>query len=133
MTEGICFPNRINTLHNEIWLDEEGVLWVRALEMHEMDLDEAKACFDAYRQLLGEKCGVLQIVDARNSFTLTKEARDYVAAEGELLFTASAVISSSLPVRLMVNFLNQFYRNKVALKMFSSEKEARKWLHKFKK
>lgn len=124
--------NRINTRYNEIWLDEEGVVCIRPFEMYEMDLDEVTACFGAYREL-GVGVGrqkFLHLVDARNSFTVTREARDYIAQQVEQYFIASAVISKSITLRLLVNFFNRFYRVGMPLKLFSTETEARKWLKK---
>jgi len=132
--EGMPLPQRYCTQHNEIWLDEAGVLWVCAHSMYEMDIDETKACFEVYRQMgLGAHHKVLQVIDARQSFTLTKEARDYVAEHGKTFFMASAIISNSLPVRLIINFFSTFYPNQVPLKIFGNEKEALKWLQQFKK
>lgn len=122
------------TKHCEIWLDEGGILWLKPTIVLEVDLEEVTACFETYKKMgvnRGNK--VLQIVDARVDFTMNKEAKDYVAANGEDYFKASAVISSSLVIRLLVNFFNLFYKsNRVPLKMFDTEESAKKWLEKFK-
>jgi len=123
--------NKILTRYNEVWLDEEGILWVRSREMYEMDLEEAKALFAVYRQLRTDHRKFLHVVDAHNSFTVTREARDYIAHEINQYFRAAAVISNSLPLRLLVNFFNTFYRSGLPLKMFSNQMEALKWLRKF--
>lgn len=124
---------KIKTRYNEIWQDDEGFLWVRATEVTEIDLEEVKACFEAYAEMGIDQEKVLQVMDVRNSITVTREARDYAARHGHRFFIASAVISNSLSVRLIVNFFNFLYPKKVPLKMFGSEDEALKWLRKFRK
>jgi hypothetical protein len=124
---------KINTPNNEIWLDTRGILHVRATEQGEIDLDEVKACFAVYEKLGCREKKVLQLVDARVGLTMSKEARDFVAKEGVNYFIASAVVSDSLSVRLVINFFNFFYKHKVPLRLFRNEEEALKWLRKFRR
>lgn len=118
---------------NDIWIDDEGILWIVPNESGELDLEETTACFDIYKKLGLDKKKVLQIMDLRNSVTMSKEARDYAASQGYNYFIASACVSDSLAVRLMVNFFNKFYSNKVPFKMFGDIESAKKWLQTFKK
>jgi len=123
---------KIITRSSEIWLDEEGILRVLAKDGAEIDLEEAKACFRAYRKLgLGAGWKTLQLLDAGAGVVITPEARDYVSKHGKAYFTASAVVSKSLAVRLVINFFNSFYKQDVPLRMFSTEEEALAWLRKF--
>lgn len=124
---------KIRTPYNEIWFDAQGILHVRATEQEEIDLDEVKACFAVYGQLGCRQKKVLQLMDARIGLTMSKEARDFVAKEGVNYFIASAVVSDSLSVRLVINFFNFFYKHKVPLRLFGKEEEALKWLNKFRK
>lgn len=124
---------KIVTKQNEIWLDDQGILCVRAVENAEMDLEEVRSCFDGYKSLgLGKK-KVLQLLDLRRGASMTSEARAFVSGCAEDFFIASAVISNSLSVRLMVNFFTLFYGKKIPLHMFGTEREARVWLQKFQK
>jgi len=123
----------IKTKMNEIWIDEEGFLILKPQEGAELDLDEVKACFDAYRSLgIGPGNKILEIIDARDG-SMTSEARTYAAEVGADYFIAAAIISDSLAVRLVVNFFNTFYKQIVPFKMFASEEDARKWLRTFRK
>lgn len=119
---------------NEVCFDEEGILWLIPDEGTELDLEEVTACFDTYKKMgVNKDNRVLQIIDARVNVTMNKEGREYAAVHGKEYFIASAVISTNLAVRLIVNFFNLFYKyNKVPLKMFDTEESARKWLEKFK-
>jgi len=123
---------KIRTKANEIWIDEEGFLILKAMEGIEMDLDEVKACFEAYKGLgIGPHNKVLELIDARDG-SLTSEARTYAAENGMNYFIAAAIVSDSLAVRMVVNFFNTFYKHVVPFKIFSKEEEARKWLRTFK-
>lgn len=123
----------IRTKHCEIWLDEDGILWLKPDADTEMDLEEVKACFETYKKIgVNRKNKVLQIIDARVDISMNREGRDYAAAFGDEFFIASAVISSSLSIRLLINFFNMFYKsNRVPLKMFDTEENAKRWLDKF--
>lgn len=133
MSASSSTPGKIRTPFNEIWFDAEGILHVRATEQGEIDLDEVKACFEVYEKLGCRQNKVLQLMDARIGLTIAKEARDYAAREGVNYFIASAIVSDSLSVRLVVNFFNMFYKHKVPFKLFRNEKEALKWLRKFRR
>lgn len=123
---------KIITPVNEIWIDEEGFLILKPIEGVEIDLEEAKACFDVYEKLgIGPQHKVLQLIDARDG-SMTPEARTYAAEKGKNYFIAAAIISDSLAVRIVVNFFNSFYQQIVPFKMFPDEESAKKWLRTFK-
>jgi hypothetical protein len=121
----------INTGKSAIVLDEERIIRVTPAEGAEIDLEEVKRCFDIYRELGFAGRKGLQLMDGRGHFSVTTEARDYAAKYGKDFFHASAVVSSSLPIRIVVNFFNSFYKNLVPFRMFGSEAEALAWLRKF--
>ena len=124
---------KIKTNMNEIWIDDEGFLILKPKEGVELDLDEVKACFEAYKSLgIGPDNKVLEIIDARDG-SMSSEARTFAAENGKDFFIASAIISDSLAVRMVVNFFNTFYSQVVPFKMFANEKDAREWLRTFKK
>lgn len=124
----------IRTKLNEIWIDDEGILILKPDDGIEIDQEEVEACFKAYQSLgIGPKNKVLEIIDARGNNTLTPEARTLAAKMGKDYFIASAIISESLSIRLIVNFFNKFYKQDVPFKMFANEKSAREWLRTFRK
>lgn len=130
LSDDLAGTEKISTPFNEIWFDAQGILHVRATEQGEIDLDEVKCCFAVYEQLGCRQKKVLQLMDARVGLTMSKEARDFVAKEGVNYFIASAIVSDSLSVRLVVNFFNLFYKHKVPFRLFRNEEEALKWLGK---
>jgi hypothetical protein len=124
---------KILTGKSEIWIDEEGILRLSPVDGVEIDLEEVKTCFEHYDRLGFKEKKALQLIDGRVSITFTSEARDYTAKHAREFFIASAVISSSLPVRLLINFFKSFYKDVVPLRLFRTEEEALRWLRSFRK
>jgi hypothetical protein len=112
----------------EISLDDDNILRVTVLKEGEMDLDEVKKCFEVYRSLGCDRKKALQLLDFTVPAIITKEARDYVDLMAPDFFIASAVVTQSLPVRIIVNFCMRFFNPAVPLKMFVNEEDARTWL-----
>ena len=133
MTKTTQYPEKRATKKTEIWFDEEGVLWLKPIKEANVDLKEIMTCFKIYREMGCDKKKVLQVIDARATVSITHEAREYTSKHGNDFFIASAVISNSLAIRLIVNFFNSFYNQKLPLKMFATEKAALKWLRSFRK
>ena len=99
---------KINTKANQIWIDEDGLLLVKTTDGAELDVDEVKACYEAYESLgIGPHNKVFQLMYV-NDGAMTMEARTYAAEHIDNYLIASAIISNSLAVRLVVNFLNKF-------------------------
>lgn len=123
---------KIKTPNNEIWIDEDGFLVLKLINTGELDLEEVKACFEAYSKLgFGPTNKALQLIDIREDGSMSREGRDFAAENGKHFFIASAVISNSLAVRMIVNFFNAFYKHPVPFKMFANEEDAKKWLKTF--
>lgn len=125
---------KISTPQSEVWMSEKGILYLRMKDYGEVDLEEATLCFKIYKEMgIGPENKVVQMIIATGTASITPEARKYAAEHGRNFFLASAVISESLAVRLVVNFFNTFYRHPVPLKMFETEEKALAWLNTFKK
>ncbi|MGZ3862166.1 MAG: DUF7793 family protein [Bacteroidia bacterium] len=117
---------------NEKWVDDDGILWMRTLEGAHIDLKALQADASVNDELTeGKKALVLY--DARNFFTITPEANEYLRSgilnESRI---ATAVVTDKLAVRLLVNGLNMFKKTGSPLKMFATEQAALKWLHSLK-
>lgn len=125
---------RVRTKSTEIWLDEEGILWLLPDANVELDLDEVKICFETYTKMgINKNNKVLQIIDAQAGVSMNKEGRDFAAEHGKDFFIASAIISKNLSVRLIVNFFNLFYKiQPVPFKLFDTIENGKAWLNKFK-
>jgi hypothetical protein len=124
----------IRTTNTEIKIDDEGILRLKAVSAADLDLHEVMECFAWYDKLgIGNHNKVLQLIDVSKGGTMSQEARDYAAEIGRNYFLASAVVSNSLSVRLVVNFFNRFYKHDVPFKLFKTEEKALGWLRGFRK
>lgn len=115
----------------EIWLEKDNIIWIKVMEGSEFDEKDVKRHFASYSELgFGKNKKALLFADGRANFTMTKEARDFGARQSKEFFIAIAIISNSLPTRMLINFLNSFYDFGIPLKLFADEKEALLWLQK---
>ena len=121
-------PVVIKTNLTEIWLDKEGILRVKAVKEGELGIEELKEAFSIYRTLGCHEKKAFQLLDFTVPVLITKEAREYVDKMAPEYFLASAVVTQSLPVRLIINFCMKFFNPVISLKMFNNEDEALKWL-----
>nr|WP_187262283.1 hypothetical protein [Pontibacter beigongshangensis] len=62
----------------------------------------------------------------------TKEARDFMANEGNEQVTASAILVTSPVLRMMANFYISVNKPKNPSRMFTDKREALEWLAQFK-
>lgn len=123
---------KIRTKINEKWVDENGVLWIKVLEGAFIDLPSLMEDASVNDSLTGGK-KALALYDARNFFTITPDANDYIRSG--ILDTsriATAVVTDKLATRLIVNMLVKFKKPKTPLKMFNTEEDALQWLSTFK-
>ena len=120
--------HHIKTQINEKWIDDQGIVWMKAIEGVHMDVEALKEDHQRSLELMGSH-KILVMYDARNHFTISPEARAFLSKgilnENRI---ATAVLSPNLGVRLLVNFMNSINPPKSPIKMFSSEGEALKWL-----
>ncbi|MGZ3904557.1 MAG: STAS/SEC14 domain-containing protein [Bacteroidia bacterium] len=123
---------KIRTKINEKWVDENGVLHMKVLDGAEIDLPSLIDDAAVNSTLTGGK-KALALYDARNFFTITDEASEYLKS-GILDETriATAVVTDKLAARLFVNFMQLVKKPKTPLKMFSNEESALGWLQTFK-
>lgn len=127
----MVLSEKIETKSTQIWIDDEGILHVKIKEGAEVDLEEVKFCFDIYKKLGCHKNKVLQLIEGGSFFTFDNNAQKYAAKHGGDFFIAAAIINNSLAIRMLFNFFNAFFKNRVPFKMFITKQEALKWLRTF--
>jgi len=123
---------KIKTKINEKWVDENGVLWIKVIDGASIDLENLIEDASVNDSLTDGK-KALALYDARNFFTITPEASDYV--QSGILDTsriATAVVTNKLAARLLVNVIMLVKKPKTPLKMFNNEQSALQWLETFK-
>jgi len=123
---------RVKTKINEKWVDENGILWIRVIDGASINLENLIEDASVNDSLTDGK-KALALYDARNFFTITPEASNYVKS-GILDKSriATAVVTDKLAARLIVNIITMLKKPETPLKMFNNEKDALHWLHSFK-
>ncbi len=120
---------QISTNTSLISVTPEGLLEIKFIDNDlKIDLEEAKAQYNAAKQLVGGK-EMLVLVDARESMhDLTKEAKEFIAQVSEK--KAEAIVVKELHQRIIATFYLKVtvmhYNHPV--KVFSDRNEAVKWL-----
>jgi hypothetical protein len=120
---------KISSQKDTIWIDENGFMRIKPNDGFEFNESDVQRQFESYSKLgIGTTKKVKLLVDATFDFQMNKEARDIAAKKAKEYFIATAIVSNSFTTRLLINFLNSFYNFGLPIKMFSTEKEAIKWL-----
>ena len=108
---------------------QDDVLYIVFKEGADVCIDCMKESKKA-RLLLQNNQKMKILVDSRGLFNITKEARDYAAEDRHAdLSIAMALVSDSLPTKLMMNFFIKFNRPKTPTKMFTDVDKALEWLN----
>lgn len=105
---------------------DDGILRVTINEGANIGIAQAKLQKETTERL----CGNLKVpvlVDARASYTITKEAEEY-GAQQSLNRIATAVISSSPFAKITLNVFISIFKPATAFKVFSNEEDAVLWL-----
>ncbi|HEU4717636.1 MAG TPA: hypothetical protein VFU15_07375 [Bacteroidia bacterium] len=119
---------RILTPVNEKFIDERGILNIIIQEGAEITLENLREDHEMGLGLTGGK-KMRALVDARANFTSTEEAREFMRSDiMNKTRIATAVVTTNLASRIIVNFCLRFHKPATPLKMFSDFDKAVKWL-----
>ncbi|WP_303409822.1 hypothetical protein [Pontibacter sp. BT731] len=101
-------------------------------EVKELNLEKARVCVQDRLKYIGEQVypSLFDITRVKHS---TKEARDYLADEGNAGVSASAILVSSPMVKMAANIYIHVNRPKNPTLMFTNQAEAVAWLEQFKR
>jgi hypothetical protein len=112
----------------ELYFLEDGVFCTRLLQDREIDIDKAKANFEAAKKITGDS-RYAAFTDGRGFMSITKEAMAFGGTkEVNDPIIAHAILVNSLANRLIGNFLIKFYKPPALTRLFTSEDEALVWL-----
>lgn len=116
-----------------MFLDELGILHIRYQEQVDMTPEDALKHIDAAVKLCRGKKRPFLVDVSHAQGTYSIEAMKKLAKDPGIVAirAAQAIIVTSLPNRLLVNFYIRFQKPKNPVKVFGSEKEAVEWLKKF--
>ncbi len=123
--------NKVRTSISEIYIDNDGILYVEMFENADVTLEKVKENFDALKKLLGSD-KALVLIKIKKGFKFHSDARRYAALAGnEINRVATAFVVNSFASKLVVNLYIKFNKPAVPTRMFLSEKNALKWLRSF--
>jgi len=123
--------NMVETKTSQIWLDAEGILWVRLLPRAILTLPEAEKN-TAIMQKLADGIKRPVLTDMRQIGGITREARQYSAGEAvQQVNRALAMHVYSPFTRSLGNLWLGINKPAFPSKMFISEEEAIAWLKGF--
>ncbi len=112
---------------------KDGVLFTHFM-VEELLLDELKTHTATLRTAFADVLPLPSIVYSGNMKVATKEVRDYAAQDGSAgIVVASAIIQTSMLMRIGANLFLTFSKPKYPIKAFSDEASALKWLEQYKK
>lgn len=90
------------------------------------DMEESKQA----RLSLQQNRNMKVLVDSRGLYHITEEARVYAAQdENAQLSIAMAIVSNSLPIKILTNFFIKFNKPNTPTKMFTDIDTAENWLN----
>lgn len=123
--------NTVTTSVTEMFIDDDGILRIKIIEGGFVTLEKIKEHLDASSELLeGRKA--LTLIDGSAPFTMTPEARSYLASNaGAENRIAAAFITNSFLNKVWFNLYIKFNKPVTPTKMFNSEKYALRWLKSF--
>lgn len=123
--------NKITTRTVEAFIDETGILRIKIFGGVKIDLADAVNNFLAFKQLsVGQRR--LKLVDGRNYWKSTKDARNYSSKEDVPEKTiAKAVLVNGIISKVISTFLSNRNKPKIPVKFFLSENKALRWLSSF--
>lgn len=115
----------------EIFVDEFGILHVKFLGGVIIDIEDAVDNFLVARNLTKGKA-FLKLIDERKIFKIKKNASSFVEKENKSkkLIAKAIVVNFFITKYIRLFFLNR-EGSKFPVKIFTSEKEALKWLKSF--
>lgn len=110
---------------------ENGIFYMCYKSLELLEINIAKTIV---QDRLAFKKGIFypSLFDIREVKQSTKEARDYMANEGNDLVLASAILVSSPVLRMMANFYIMVNKPKNPTRMFTDKDGAVEWLNQFK-
>ena len=110
---------------------KKGIFYMYYKSLKQLDLNIAKAIVKE-RLAFVDGESYPSLFDIQKVEHSTKDARDYMADEGNDLVLASAIMVGSPVLRMMANFFIMVNKPKNPTRMFTDEKSAVEWLEQFK-
>lgn len=131
--EDISILEHFETSVCHIYRRSDDVVKIEIKEDAEIDIAESREMFEIIKSLSKSRKDLLVLVITSKSSSVTKEVREFSGTEEASEPTlAEAIVTTSLPQKIVVNFIIKFHKPKRFMKMFNDEEEAVRWLYSFK-
>ncbi len=112
------------------WFDEDGILYSVSKKGPKHSLEETKKRFEEFKKIIGDT-KICMLIEVTNTSESTREIRDYAAEELPKIVKAIAMVSTSAVGKMLANLFFTLKTQPYPTKMFSNEKDAKKWLQQF--
>lgn len=109
---------------------EKNILHCIFADKLDIDLEVARHCVST-RIAFSKGVSYCCLIDMKGVRSATKEAREYLGAEGSRLITAGAMIIHNPVTKMLVNIFLLINKPKSPAKFFTHEEEVRKWLQQY--
>jgi hypothetical protein len=112
------------------WFDEDGILYSISKKGPQHSLEDTKKRFAEFKKVIGNN-KVCMLIDVTNTNESTREIRNYAAEELPKIVKAIAMVSTSAVGKMLANLFFTLKTQPYPTKMFTNEKDAKKWLQQF--
>lgn len=126
-------PDNVNIKewgNSTTWFNEDGILYSVSRKGPPPSLDESRAQIEEFKKMIGNK-KICMLADVTNTTESSREVRDYAAEELPKFIKAIAMVSGSAVGKMLANLFFTIKTQPYPTKMFSNEKDAKKWLEQF--
>lgn len=114
-----------------MWLDEKnGIVCAISKKGPERTAEVIAGTLEEFRKIMGHD-KIFLLLDVTHISEMTREARDYVAAEFPKYLKAMALISNSVFGKTIANIFFTIKTQPYPTKMFNDEEQAKKWLKRY--
>ncbi|MEX2403028.1 MAG: STAS/SEC14 domain-containing protein [Balneolales bacterium] len=121
----------LDLLTATLWLDKENDFIYAVSKKEPVRTPETlKETLEGGKKLVGDK-KICLLLDVTHVSEITREGREYLAKEFPKHFKAVAMISRSTFGKVVANLFLTIKPQPYPTKMFTDEKEAKKWLKKY--
>lgn len=112
------------------WTDDYGIICSISKKVPHPSFDNARKTVEAFRNRIGDR-KVCILIDVTHSTEISRENRDYAAAEFPKFVKAIAMVSRSPLGKMLANLFFTIKTQPYPTKMFNNENEAREWLKQY--
>ena len=113
--------------NSTLWMDEDGILWSVSKKAPPQTVEQAHKDMEKLRSLVGNK-KVCLLADVTHSTEISREMREFAAAELPKIIKAIAMVSGSSLGKMFANIFFRLKTQPYPVKMFNHVEDARKWL-----